>query len=74
MSNDPRAVLLKPGDLLVIGNVGQLPAETVQVLHEALGQVKEALGISGVVIFESDVSISAIEERAFKKAQEANRD
>lgn len=72
-ANDPRAVLLKPGDLLVIGNVGSLPVEAIEHLDEGLRQIKEALGIEGVLIFENDVSVSSIEERVFRQFKEGNR-
>jgi len=70
---DPRAVLLKPGDLLVIANVGKLPRDQIEALHHGMQEIKEALGFAGVVIFEQDVAIGSIEERAFEKFREANR-
>lgn len=53
-----KAVLLRPGDLLLIGNVGS------DVDKEVLGSIarclKEDLSLSSVVIFESDVTLDSI--------------
>ena len=71
---DARCVLLKPGDLLVLGNVGEMPYESVETLQRALSDIKDVLGFAGVVIFEQDVTVQSIEERVFKQFREGSRD
>lgn len=60
MRDDHRAVLLKPGDLLIIGNVGDIPTAALADMCDHLGEVKETLGLAGVAIFEADVDLSVL--------------
>lgn len=59
MSDDQRrAVLLRPGDLLLLGNLGtDVDPEVLGNLARAL---KEELRLSSVVMFEADVTLDAI--------------
>lgn len=57
---ESQAVLLKPGDLLVIGNVGPMTAEGADHLSGALQSIKEALGLAGAVAFEGDIDLRQI--------------
>lgn len=52
-----RVVLVKPGDLLVFGNVGHVdPA----IAPDMLAGLKETLGLAGVVVFESDIDMASV--------------
>jgi hypothetical protein len=53
-----RAVLLRPGDLLLLGNVGT--DVDMEVLGSLARCLKEDLSLSSVVIFESDVTLDSI--------------
>jgi hypothetical protein len=57
---EARIVLIKPGDVLVIGNVGALPEESWGPAVDHLTPLKEALGLAGVVVFEGDVNLAAV--------------
>lgn len=48
-------VLVKPGDILLIGNVGLDDDE----VHRILPELRDLLGIE-VVLFESDIDISVV--------------
>ena len=52
MSNETRALLLKPGDTLLIGNVGDLDDD----VHEHAREFFERIGVS-VAIFAGDIDI-----------------
>lgn len=54
MNDEIRFVLVKPGDVLLIGNMGELTEELPDVLHA----FKEAVGVSHVAVFPGDISIS----------------
>ncbi|MEU5442755.1 MULTISPECIES: hypothetical protein [Streptomyces] len=56
---DTRAVLLKPGDALLIGNVGTHEATALADLVEALAIVRQALGLSTVTVFGDDIEMAA---------------
>jgi hypothetical protein len=49
-------VLVKPGDLLVFGNVGEVDVESVEALNAHL---HERLGIE-VVLFAGDIDMAAV--------------
>lgn len=57
--SETRVVLVKPGDLLIFGNVGSAcyDAESLNILGARL---KELLGISYVVFFEDDIDLAAV--------------
>ncbi|GFH34305.1 hypothetical protein [Streptomyces pacificus] len=58
--SDTRVVLVKPGDLLLIGNVGELDTDTLyEQVPQLLENIKTALGLAGVVIFEGDIDLAA---------------
>lgn len=54
-----RTVVLKPGDVLLIGNVGQLDDETLAGLPDTLGPLAQALGLGTVTVFEHDIHLTA---------------
>lgn len=60
MSDGVRVVLLKPGDVLLIGNVGQLGEDAVDALNQAASQLRSALDLAGVALFEGDIDLSAM--------------
>lgn len=55
------AVVLRPGDLLLIGNVGPAMAEALAQakVAAALGTVKETLGLAGVCVFIREIDVHA---------------
>jgi hypothetical protein len=55
-----RIVLIKPGDVLVIGNVGSLPMEAVESLQPGLVDLKDRLGLAGIAVFEGDIDLAAV--------------
>lgn len=55
-----RTVVLRPGDTLLIGNLGQTSEDALDALHEGLGQLRLALGLSSVTVFEQDVDVAAV--------------
>lgn len=60
MSDETRVVLIKPGDVLLIGNVGN----TINLIGapKLLGDLKRVLGLEQIVVFEADIDIAAYEE------------
>lgn len=60
MTDEKRVLLLKPGDTLLIGNVGDLPAEVFNEVTGALAVLREHVGVVDVVLFERDISIDSI--------------
>lgn len=58
--SDVRAVLLKPGDALLIGNIGVLEPEEIDSFHAAVQVLKERLGLVAVVLFEADIDVGAV--------------
>lgn len=59
MSDETRVVLVKPGDKLLIGNIGDLglTVEEVEKVHEGLRRI---LGLQ-VVIFAADIDMGLLE-------------
>lgn len=55
-----RIVLVKPGDVLLIGNVGALPIEAVESLQPGLAALKDKLGLAGIAVFEGDIDLDAV--------------
>jgi hypothetical protein len=55
-STETRFVIVKPGEVLVIANVGPLRYG----VPDLLGALKEDLGLAHVLVFEGDVDLSAI--------------
>ena len=62
--SDARIVLVKPGDLLIIGNVGALPDGQWEPGAARLAEIKEALGLAGIVVFEGDIDLAAVSQPA----------
>lgn len=58
--SDARVVLVKPGDVLMIGNLGPLTPEDIDHLHTGLATVKESLRLAGVALFEGDIDLAAV--------------
>lgn len=54
---ETRVVLVKPGDVLVFGNVALTRASAVEAGHAA-GRLKELLGLSAVLFFADDVTLA----------------
>jgi hypothetical protein len=56
VADGARIVLVKPGDVLAIGNfTGDCDA-----LSEALNGLKEHLGLAHILVFEDDIDLAAI--------------
>ncbi|MDX3747464.1 hypothetical protein [Streptomyces sp. AK08-02] len=55
-----RTVVLKPGDVLLVGNVGAMGEEAADALHEGLTQLRFALGLSSVAVFEQGIEAAAL--------------
>lgn len=57
--SDTRVVLVKPGDVLVLGNV-TLPHDegALEAFNTALGALRETLGLEHVLVFEDDVDLA----------------
>ncbi len=53
-----RVVLLKPGDVLLIGNAGQLDEDAIDALHTAASHLSSALGLAQVALFEGDIDLA----------------
>lgn len=56
MTETRHVVLVKPGDLLVFGRLGEIDEESVKALSEHL---HERLGIE-VVLFEGDIDMAGL--------------
>lgn len=56
MAEVRHVLLVKPGDILLIGNVGGLDVDD---LHRALPALRDLLGVE-VVLFESDIDVSVV--------------
>ncbi|WP_156206149.1 hypothetical protein [Streptomyces lycii] len=52
-----RVVLVKPGDVLVFGNVGDVDAEQVSLLG---GLLRDLLPDTQVVLFAEDIDMAAV--------------
>lgn len=61
MTDANRIVILKPGDILHIGNVGTLDADTLDSLPDTLSPLAKALGLATVTVFEHDIQATASE-------------
>lgn len=70
---DTRIVLVKPGDMLIIGNVGALPDGQLEQGMTSLGGIKDALGLAGLVIFEGDIDLAAVAQ-ASQPAESSSRE
>ncbi|MGM9380329.1 hypothetical protein [Streptomyces antibioticus] len=55
-----RIVLVKPGDILIIGNAGTLDDASVEASTEAISRLHQALGLAGVVLFEGDIELATV--------------
>lgn len=62
MSDDVRVVLVKPGDKLLIGNVGELDADNAAQVVSAFN---ELTGLR-VVLFEADIDIALMSDELRK--------
>jgi hypothetical protein len=72
--NDRRAVLLKPGDLLIIGNVGDLDPGALESMRVGLIELRESLDLAGIVIFEEDVDMTTIDAEQVEALMERQRE
>jgi hypothetical protein len=57
--SDTRIVLVKPGDVLMLGNV-TLPEDedALEAFDSALRTLKDALGLEHVLVFEDDIDLA----------------
>jgi hypothetical protein len=60
MTDASHAVVLKPGDTLLIGNLGQTSDDALDALHEGLAKLRSALGLGDVFVFERDIDAAAL--------------
>lgn len=60
MSDARRVVLIKPGDVLLIGNVGELDPFAIEAAHHAVGQLRSALSLAHVLLFDEDIDLAAV--------------
>ena len=58
--SDTRIVLVKPGDVLVIGNLGPLTDEDADHLHGPLVELKGRLRLAAVALFEGDIDLAVV--------------
>lgn len=56
MSETRHVVLVKPGDVLLLGNVGEVSPEQAQALSQVLAK---EMGIR-VVVFTADIDLAAV--------------
>ncbi|MFC8429903.1 hypothetical protein [Streptomyces sp. NPDC057253] len=55
-----RTVVLKPGDVLLIGNIGVSSEDALDALHDGLLSLRHALALSSVAVFEEDINTAAL--------------
>jgi len=55
-----RVVLVKPGDVLIFGNVGKVGTIAASQLQDALAGVKEALNLAQILVFEADIDLASV--------------
>jgi hypothetical protein len=53
---ETRVVLVKPGDVLIFGNVGNFDSS----IADRFGDLKDLLGLKQIVIFTEDIDLAAI--------------
>lgn len=65
MMADTRIVLVKPGDVLMLGNV-TLPEDeaALESFEAALSTLRETLGLEHVCVFEDDIELAVKPGRA----------
>lgn len=57
MAAETRIVLVKPGDILMFGNVGGFDLDAVS---DALGALTKELGLRHVYVFEDDIDLAVV--------------
>jgi hypothetical protein len=72
--NERKAVLLKPGDLLIIGNLGHPSSGAHQALMVGLSELRESLDLAGIVLFEEDVDLASIDGAEVEALMERQRE
>ncbi|MDQ0933791.1 hypothetical protein [Streptomyces turgidiscabies] len=60
MTDTTRTVVLKPGDTLLIGNLGQTSEDALDALHEGATRLRSALRLADVLLFEADIDTAAV--------------
>jgi hypothetical protein len=71
---DTRIVLIKPGDVLIIGNLGTaLDGEPGSHLLDSLGTLKETLGLAGLAVFAEDIDLAAVRDALPLRADTPDR-
>jgi len=65
MTDSRRVVLVKPGDVLMIGNLDVAP-EDVEAFESALEPLREILGIPKIFIFADDIDLAVTSSAAPK--------
>ncbi|WP_055527189.1 hypothetical protein [Streptomyces graminilatus] len=60
MTDTTRTVVLKPGDTLLIGNLGQTSEDALDALHEGAARLRSALRLADVLLFEADIDTAAV--------------
>lgn len=60
--SETRVVLVKPGDVLIFGNLGDCidTDEAARQLGDAFNEIKTTIGLKQVVAFEADIDLAAI--------------
>lgn len=56
VSEAARIVLVKPGDVLIFGNVSVAPDSPL--MTAAMTQLKEVLGLAQILVFEDDIDLA----------------
>lgn len=64
MSAETRVVLVKPGDVLIFGNCGDIEWDARSQI--ALDRIKEKLDLGHVLIFEADIDLAAVPAEGWK--------
>ena len=59
--SETRIVLVKPGDVLILGNVGEFAASDAKTIAHHLEVLKRRLGLREVLLFEGDIELAMVE-------------
>lgn len=68
-----RVVLVKPGDILIIGNIGTLDDEAIATAGEAVSRLHTQLGLAGVVLFEGDIDLATVAQSALDTREQSRQ-
>lgn len=55
-----QVVVVKPGDVLLIGNTGVLDVEALDALARVIGELKGILDLKSVIAFDADIDLATV--------------